>query len=166
VRSSLLVVALAALMLGTACYRDTSNLTTSGMGKPIVSVDFPATVEAGSVHTAELRVDNPGPGDIQVLIVSFSALGSPTEGMHDPLVEVGRGDHSPSVVGVDPAPEDVSEGGTIYRFEGLDVDDSKTISFRLRAPEVGGVVANSLIVYDGTEVQRAKGVRIETRVRA
>ncbi len=159
------LVPLAVAVVLTGCFRDTSNLTPSGRGRPEVTVRFPSVVEAGSVRTATVAIDNPGPGNISTVVVSFSLLGSPREGVEDALVVAGRGANSPSVVGVDPEPVAASEGGTIYRFGGLEEGETMKIRFDLEVPPIRGKAANAVLVYDGTEVRRAKGTRLETTVR-
>ncbi|MGH2821154.1 MAG: hypothetical protein ACRDJ5_10930 [Actinomycetota bacterium] len=156
---------LAASLVTAGCYRDTSDLTESGLGRPSVSVSFPSVVEGGSVHTATVRIDNPGPGDIPTIVISFSLLGSPREGIEDALIVAGRGARSPSIAGVEPEPVAASEGGTIYRFGRLDEGESLAVRFEVEVPAVRGKAANAVLVYDGSATNRARGTRLETTIR-
>lgn len=164
-RRRVAAVALAAALLGAACFSESADLTDSGKGKPSVAVDFPPTVAPGSTHTATLEIRNPGPGDMDSLFVSFSLVGvGGTEAVPAPLVAVGRRRRSPSIVSVDPRPAEVAAGGAVYRFGGLGEGESATLVFRIKAPDEPGVAANSVTAYAGEEPDRARGVLLETRV--
>ncbi|MGH2729764.1 MAG: hypothetical protein ACRDJI_04065 [Actinomycetota bacterium] len=149
----------AALLLG-ACYGSDTNLTESGKGRPEVAVEFPASVEPGSTQTAFLDITNPGPGDIDRLLVTFSLRG----GVDNPIVGVGAKGENPNVVGIQPAPLKVSPDGIIYHFEGIEEGESTVIEFELTVPMTPGVVGNSVIVSDAQELDRARGVLLRTTV--
>jgi hypothetical protein len=82
-----------------------------------------------------------------------------------PLVGIAmEGEESPSVLEVEPEPEGIGQGGVVYRFDGLAEGDSVVIRFTLKAPVVPGTAASSVQVYDGADVSRARGVRLQTSV--
>ena len=163
-RSALPVVLVAGLALG-ACYRDVSNLSSSGKGLPEVAIEFPESTSPGSVHTAALQVANPGPGDIERLAVAFALVGAPAaEGLPSSLIRAAGGGRRDSVLGVSPDPTSVSPDGAVYRFEGLNEGESVTIEFELRVPRASGVAANSVVVSDDSDPSRARGARLETRI--
>jgi len=155
----------AILLVGAACAGD-ANLTDTGKGKPFVTADFPGTVKAGSTQQLEINVENPGPGDIRTIVVAFVLVG-PLAGQNElpaPLIALGVDGESPSVAGVDPSPAGISQDGTLYTFEGLDEGESGTFTFDVKVSEQPGTAANSVQVYDGQELDRASGVRVETTV--
>jgi hypothetical protein len=61
-------------------------------------------------------------------------------------------------------PAGISQDGVLYTFEGLDEGESGTFIFDVKVPEQPGTAANSVQVYDGQELERASGVRVETTV--
>ena len=136
----------------------------SGDLKPVVSVDFPANVDAGSVHTATVRVENPGASDIPSLFISFSLLGTAGgESLPTPIVGGPSGNGQSAVVSIDPKP--VAEGGGVrFGFGELTAGDEITIEFDLRAPGITGPAANSVVAYDGELTDRAGGASLETTV--
>ncbi|MGH2736921.1 MAG: hypothetical protein ACRDKZ_15180 [Actinomycetota bacterium] len=155
----------ACALLFAACFPGDQNLTESGEGKPVVAADFPATVQPGSTNDLTIEVSNPGPGDIDSVLVAFALVGIGGEqGNARPLVVPGARDDSPSVDEVEPEPVGVGEGGTIYRFGGLAVDGSGTYRFEIVTPDEPGTYANSLQVYDGADPQRIDGLRLQTEV--
>ena len=157
------VVAL--LLLGAACVGD-ANLTETGKGKPLVTANFPATVEAGSTQELEIDVENPGPGDIRTIVIAFALVG-PIAGQDElpaPLIAIGVDGESPSLVAVEPSPAGISEDAALYTFEGLAEGENGTFTFDVKVPEQPGTAANSVQVYDGQELDRASGVRVETTV--
>jgi len=152
----LLVVSLSA----TACF------ASSEPQRPDLLIDFPATVDAGSAHDAVLDISNPGPEDIDPLFVSFTYVGvGGAQDVPPPIVNLGAQGANPAVLEVSPEPTDVSSDGTVYRFGSLADGDSMTITFTLRVPREPGVAANAVTVYDGEEIDRARGVRLQTTVR-
>jgi hypothetical protein len=154
----------AAILLG-ACFPRDQNLTESGKGKPVVTADVPATVAPGSTTELAVEVANPGPGDIDAVLVAFVVVGiGGQQGNAVPLVPPGRNDDSPSVGTVEPRPEGVGEGGTIYRFGPLDTGESRTFRFEIIVPDAPGTYANSLQVYDGADPQRIDGLRLQIEV--
>lgn len=162
-------VAVAILLASSfvSCYGgDNPNLTSSGKGKPQLTIDFPDHVQPGQQAQLVLNVSNPGPGDIPNVFVSFSLLGAPAtpNGQMLPLVPIGAKHHNPAVVSVDPKPQAVSSDGDIYRFGPLREGRSTTFTFVLRAPEVVGVARNSVQVYDGNEPDRSVGLPLQTTI--
>lgn len=132
-----------------------------------MSVDFPETSEAGSVQDAVVEVENPGPGDIRFLAVTFATI-APRQGGEEfpiPLVGPGAPEDHPAVAAVSPEPRAVSSDGLVYNFGPLPEGEEITITFSLRIPAEIGPAANSLQVGDGQDLERARGVRLETLVR-
>lgn len=154
-------------VIATACYGgDNPNLTSTGMGKPQLSLDFPKQLQPGDEAKLVLSVSNPGPGDIAHLFVSFSLLGAPTapNGQLLALIPIGARHQNPAVASIDPKPEGVSSDGDIYRFGPLREGRSTTITFTLRAPESVGEAQNSVQVYDGSEPDRSVGLPLRVTV--
>lgn len=167
-RIRLLVAVLALGALVTACFSgDDPNLAPSGRGLPVVSVEFPETAPPGSVQDAVLQIENPGPGDIEFLSVTFTLVG-PRQGQRDfpvPIVGPGNPTDHPNVEEVVPEPRAISEDGVVFNFGPLAEGAETTITFRLRLPDRPGPAANSVQVSDGQELERARGVRLEILVR-
>lgn len=163
------------LLVLTSCFRgDDPNITASGKGKPEISAEIPATVEAGSVQQAAIEVTNPGPGDLEILAIAFALVGPVGEQGEFPtaIVPLGARRQNPAVVSVTPEPTGISDDGTVYTFGPLEggaprisEGDSIAIVFELRMPEREGPAANSVQAYDGNEIERARGVRLSTEVR-
>jgi hypothetical protein len=141
-------------------------LTESGKGFPEPSIEFPATAAPGSVQEAVLTVKNPGPGDIPSLFVTFVLVGpgSPGQEFPRPILNGGPRGKDPNVISISPEPVAVDEQGINYRFEGLPEGEEVTIEFRVKVPMERGPAANSVTVSDGEDVERARGVRLETVV--
>ncbi len=144
-------------------------MSESGGGLPRVTIDFPPSAGPGSVQPAVLEVTNPGPGDIRTLMVAFTRAGDPD--LPTPIVDVAGGDVPSAVRSVHPDPAGVSDNGVVYRFNRassqepfLAEGDSAVITFDLAVPQVPGAAANAVQVYDGNEIGRAAGVRLETEV--
>lgn len=153
----------ATVLLMTSCFGGTeSGLTEDGEGKPVVTVDFPPSVEAGSEQVATLTIQNPGPGDMGSVQVTFAALGA--SDLPDSLVGFGAEGENPSVLEVDPEPTSVSSDAVAYAFGPLEEGESMTIEFRLQMPSISGRYANSVTASDGADPERARGVPLETRV--
>jgi hypothetical protein len=159
--------ALAVLL--SSCLGPDPNLTEAGKGKPEITVEFPDEVPAGSTQVATFTVTNPGPGAIKVLAIAFARLGDPK--LPQPIVDAAPQGEKP-VLEVDPEPRAVSRDGVVYAFgpEGdvdepiLPVGESLEITFRLSMPVTPGPAGNSVQAYDGEEVERARGVRLETEI--
>jgi len=155
-------IALCAL---SACFGAAqTGLTASGKGKPQLGIEFPATVAPGAEATAVLTVTNPGPGPIDTVAVAFAAVG-PSPGTRDfpiPLVSLATSGANPSVLSVEPEPRGTD--GSVFTFGPLAEGEEMVISFRLRAPGQLGPAANSVQVYDGRDLERAQGIRLETTV--
>jgi hypothetical protein len=158
-----LLIAACTLLLAVSCTGPDPDLTDDGEGLPVPSIEFPEVVEPGSVNDAVLTIENPGPGDFDSLVVAFSLLGDPS--LPAPLVDVAAPGRDGPVVSVDPEPNAVGENGVIYTFDGLAEGDSLTITFELRAPAQEGAVGNAVQVYEGSDPNRARGVRLSAEVR-
>ena len=153
----------AATLLLVSCYGPDPNLTDKGLGKPEVTLSFPEATTSGSTETASLTISNPGPGDMDSLVVAFSRLGDPK--LPPPLVDVtSRNDENGVVENVTPEPRGVSPDGIIYTFAGLDEGEQVVIEFELHIPVLTGPAGNAILVYEGSDPERAKGVRLETEV--
>jgi hypothetical protein len=158
VTTRLLIVAFLCGAALTSCYGGPS--ATTSPGRPLLSASFPEEVDAGAVATAVLRVSNPGPGAIAKLHVSFTLAGDPE--LPTPLIAIGGGRGSPSVVATRPTGE--PQPGGIYTFGGLGVGDEVTLEFDVRAPEDTGRAASSVQVYAGEDPDRIAGALLETTV--
>lgn len=161
--SKILVLAAAAALLLGACFENDANLTDAGEGKPELSVTFPETTTSGSMATAQLTILNPGPGAMDSVVVAFSRLGDPQ--LPPPIVDASpqRGKDG-AVQDVSPAPKAVSPDGIVYTFEGLGEGEQLVVEFTLRVPAVQGPAGNAILVYEGQDPERARGVRLETEV--
>lgn len=168
-RRRLAAAASLALLALPSCLGPDPNLTESGQGKPEITVEFPARAPVGSTQEATFTVTNPGPGAIDVLAIAFARLGDPK--LPQPIVDVApRGERA--VLEIDPRPTAVSRDGVVYAFgpaQGeagpvLGVGESLEITFRLSMPVTPGPAGNSVQAYDGDEVERARGVRLETEI--
>jgi hypothetical protein len=68
-----LVAALGATALLAGCFSGTDpGVEQRERARPLVEVEFPPAVPAGSVQDAVVTVSNPGPGEIDPVVVSFS----------------------------------------------------------------------------------------------
>ena len=156
-------LALAALVSLCSCFGG-GELSDSGRGLPDVTVQFPDRARPGTVQRARLEVGNPGPGDIDSVVVAFARVGAPAvDGLPNPIVDPGRGPDSGTVVEVAPSPEGSSKD-VLYRFGPLPEDETTGITFDLRVPRTAGLAANSVTVYDAADPSRARGVRLATTV--
>lgn len=154
-------------LLASGCFGGGGELAPSGRGLPVVTVEFPEEVSPGETADARLSIENPGPGDIGVLSVTFVFV-APRQGQGEwpnPIVSLGSDGENRAVQEVSPEPRGVSDDGVVYTFEGLREGETTDIVFSLRVPEEPGPAANSLQVGDGQELERLRGVRLETTVR-
>ena len=161
------IVAAAVVVLALAgCYGPDPNLTEAGEGKPFVTVQFPAEVQSGSVHTAVVEIENPGPGDMSRLSVTFSIVGQGTAqgGIPPAIVPLGAAGENEAISDVRPEPVAVSRDGIVYVFDGIDEGATKTIEFEIRVTGAPGPAANAVIVSDAEDVERARGARMETTI--
>jgi hypothetical protein len=157
------VATLAAIvLLGTSgCYWGPDpNLTKTGKGKPTITVEFPPELEPGTTETATFVVTNPGPGDMESVVLAFSRVGDPS--LPEPIVDSGTGGQTEAVASVSPEPVAVSPDAVNYRFGSLPEGESMTIRFEVLLPDATGDVGNAVQVYDGAEPERAGGVRLAT----
>ena len=155
-------VALACLVLLGACSGPDPNLTDSGAGKPQITVEFPETASPGDVVTASIAVSNPGPQDMDSIVVSFVRVGDPS--LPEPIVEPRKGRTESGIEDIRPEPRGQSPADATYAFTGVSEGDSVTLEFDLRMPDAAGTYGNSVQVYDGTEVDRAAGARLQIEV--
>ncbi|HEX2296812.1 MAG TPA: hypothetical protein VHN37_16085 [Actinomycetota bacterium] len=155
-----------ALVLLAGCFGPNPNVTESGKGKPLLSVEFPDTAAPGSVETATMTVENPGPGDIRTLAIAFASVG--VAGASGPLpadlVPLTTTSDNPAVVSITPEPQEVSADGVVYYFGPLPEGETTEIEFRIRVPESPGPAANSVTAYAGEETDRIRGLRLDTMV--
>lgn len=157
----------AVLVLLTGCFGPDPNLTESGKGKPVLSVEFAEEAAPGAVETATITVENPGPGDIEVLTVAFAGVGVPAASgpLPDELVPITTTSDNPAVRSVEPEPQKVSNDGVVYYFGPLPEGETTEVSFDLVLPDTPGSAASSVSVYDAREPDRIRGLRLATAVR-
>ena len=152
-----------ALVLLGGCFENDANLTEGGEGKPELALSFPETTTSGSIEVAELTILNPGPGEMESLVVAFSRLGDPQ--LPPPIVDASPQRGRDGVVqDVSPAPRAVSPDGIIYTFDGIGEGEQLVVEFSLRIPVIDGPAGNAILVYEGQDPERARGVRLETEV--
>jgi hypothetical protein len=160
------------LLLGAVCAGPDTTTTDRGQALPQVQVRFPDEAAPAAVETATIEVSNPGPGDIESLFVAFSLVGvGGSDGVAEPLVEIGARARSPSVVAVRPKPDATSSDGVTYKFsdpEGsrpvLEAGRSFEVQFDVRVPAEPGRAASSVQVYAGEDPERSRGALLETEV--
>ncbi len=145
-------------LIATGCFADT-NVTDSGKGLPVVTVDLPLSVSAGDRVTATFRIQNPGPGDIAGLSIAFVRVGNDF-----PIVDYAAKGSNPAIAAIDPEPLAVDRAGVVYRFPGIEEGGEVTISFELVIPDHLGPVANSVTVSAAEDAERLDGIRLETTV--
>lgn len=158
------VAATAALaLLCSGCFLGTED---PKAGFPVPTVEFPPTAAPGSVQEAVLHVRNPGSEDIKALLVTFVAASPAAAGepLPNPIVSGGPGGDDPAVRSIEPEPEATDDLGVVYRFGPLAAEAETTIRFRLAVPTERGPAGNSVLVADGEDPQRARGVRVQTEV--
>lgn len=152
-------------ILCVACFPPDTELTDAGRGLPDLTAEIEPVLEPGSTTQLSVIITNPGPGDMTSVIVSFSRVGaSAQEELPQPLVDVGVQKESDSIIGSDPEPESISLDAMTYKFAGLREGESVTIVFELKVPKQQGAYANALVAYDGVDVERARGIRINATV--
>lgn len=159
----LLLLCSACAFLLIACTGPDPNVTETGAGKPQVTAEFPETAESGDVVTASLQITNPGPRDMDSIVVSFVRVGDPS--LPPPIVEPRKGRLQSGIEDIRPEPRGQSPADATYAFEGIPEGESVSLEFDLRIPQGPGTFGNSVQVYDGAEVDRAAGVRLEIEVR-
>jgi hypothetical protein len=131
-----------------------------------VSVTFPETTAPGSVHGAEVTIENPGPGDMSSVIVTFARVGPASGGepLPFPIVDPGADRENPAIVSIEPEPGGISPDAVVFRFGPLPEGETMTVVFSLKVPAEVGPAANSVTVYAGEDPSRARGDRLETQV--
>ena len=161
----LLHLSLIALLLAS-CAGTGKDVTEAGNGFPEPTVEFPANSSPGSTQSAVLTVENPGPGDMTSVFVTFMVASPAAAGEEfpTPIANGGPKGDDPNVLSVSPEPEAVDSTGITYRFPALPEGEELTVTFELRIPEEPGPAANAIIVSDGSERERARGVRLQTEV--
>ncbi len=157
-----LLLCTGALLALAACFPSADNLTEEGESRPEVAIEFPETTTAGATETAALTVTNPGPGDMESLVVAFSRLGDPS--LPPPIVDVTGRNREGAVKNVTPKPTAVSPDGITYTFEGLGEAESVTIEFEVVIPRTDGPAGNAVLVYEGQDPNRDGGARLMTEV--
>lgn len=159
-------VAAIALLLLTGCFGPDPNLTETGKGKPLLTVDFPDTAAPGSVATATFTVENPGPGDIRSVALAFASVGAAAASGPLPveLVPITTTEENPAIESITPEPRNVSPDGVVYFFDPLAEGESVEIAFDIRVPDEPGPAANSVSVYAAEDTARIRGLRLETVV--
>lgn len=163
-------VALAAL---GGCFGPSSNLTDDGLGKPLVTVDFPAEATAGSTEELLVEIDNPGPGDMSSFTVAFAnvAVGGTASDVQ-PLLRLAPppehlGDDqsiSASITSIEPEPLTVGQGGVVFGFGPLPEEETASVSFQVVLPDEGGTYANSVQVYDSQVLDRIDALKLQVEV--
>jgi hypothetical protein len=157
--------ALLAAVSFSACFGQDADVTPSGKGRPELTLEFPAISSPGSTQAARLAVANPGPEPMTSLVVAFLRVG-PAQGgeLPEPIVDGAARQQNPAIVDIEPEPRAVSQAAVEFTFDGLAEGESTTITFRLRVPRTLGEAANSITVYDGSDANRARGIRLQTMV--
>ena len=155
------------------CFGPSSDLTEDGLGKPFVTVEFPAEATAGSTEELLVEIDNPGPGDMNSFTVAFAnvAVGG-TEDSVQPLLQVAPppeqlGDDQPvsaSIASIEPEPLTIGQGGLVFGFGPLPEEESASVSFEVVVPEAGGTYANSVQAYDSQVLDRIDAVKLQVVV--
>jgi hypothetical protein len=157
--------ALLAAFVFVSCFGRDTSVTPSGKGRPELTLDFPATSSPGSTQSAMLTVENPGPEPMTSLVVAFLRVGPARGGgLPEPIVDGAAQQQNPAIVDIDPEPRAISQAAVEFTFDGLAEGESMTITFRLRVPRMLGEAANSITVYDGSDANRARGIRLQTMV--
>lgn len=157
-----LLAATAIFLLLPSCF-----LFREGDDDPVLGVETPGTASPGEVVTAELTVENPGPEDMNRVVVSFATVGvaAASGSIPNELVPITTTSDNPVVESVEPAPTSVSDDGVVYVFGGLAANESATFTFEIRVPDAGGPAANSVSVYAGEDTERISGLLLQTVVR-
>ena len=156
-------------LVGASCFGPNPDVTESGKGLPQLTLEFPAEVRPGSVHDLHVTVDNPGPGDMSSFFIAFGTVGvGGRVGVARPLLVPGPPEgQSPSILSVEPEPvDDPGLGGLVFKFGPVQEGESATVTFSVKAPEATGTYVNSVQAYDAQEIDRIRGARLETEVRA
>jgi hypothetical protein len=155
-----------ALLPATACYGPDPDVSPAGRGLPELTVEFPESADAGSTQTAVLTITNPGPQDMSQVVVSFLRVG-PGGGSNElpvPIVDGASQHENPAIVTIEPEPNAISLAAVEFIFDALPEGESTEITFELKVPDIQGVAANSVTVYDGSDPERASGIRLQTMV--
>lgn len=158
------LVLLALLALGV--YVGNRGVPASEEGRPEITVVFPETSDPGSVQTATFTITNPGSERMESVFMAFARVG-PAQGgdpLPHPIVDPGAKHTNPAIVSIRPEPDASSIDAVVFRFAGLDAGETMTVEFDLKVPETPGPAANSVSVYPGEHIDRAKGVRLDTEV--
>jgi hypothetical protein len=171
----LLRLALAALVLtATAgCFGADPGLTESGLAKPVVTIDLPAELPAGTTEELVVEIENPGPGDMSAFSVAFAAIAvGGGEGNAQPLLLPAAppedlGDDQPlssSIDAIEPEPLTVGQGGLVFGFGPLPAGESTSVSFDIVVPDEPGTYANSVQAYDSQALDRIDAQKLQVEV--
>lgn len=168
-----IVLASIALVSLAACFGPSSDLTEEGLGKPFLTVDFPAEATAGSTEELLVEIDNPGPGDMSAFTVAFAnvAVGGTADSIQ-PLLRLAPppeqlGDDQPissSITSIEPEPLTVGQGGLVFGFGPLPEEETASVSFEVVVPEAGGTYANSVQAYDSQILDRIDALKLQVEV--
>jgi hypothetical protein len=158
-----IAIAVICLVVIGACTGPDPNLTETGAGKPRITIDIPETAPPGDVVTASIEISNPGPQDMDSIVVSFVRVGDPS--LPEPIVEPRKGRAESGIEDIRPEPAGESPPDATYAFGGVPEGESITLEFDLRMPDDVGSYGNSVQIYEGAEVDRAAGARLEIEVR-
>ena len=157
--------ALFAAVAFVSCFGQDPNVTPAGKGRPDLTLNFPETSPPGSTQAARLTVANPGPEPMTTVVVAFLRVGpAHGGGLPEPIVDGAAKQQNPAIVDIEPEPRAVSQAAVEFTFDGLAEGESTTITFRLKVPRTLGEAANSITVYDGSDANRARGIRLQTIV--
>jgi hypothetical protein len=153
-------------LIAAACTGADPDTTPEGAGLPELEISFPERSAPGSVQRAVITVNNPGPRPMSSIVVAFARVGPSAGGreLPAPIVDGGANRENEAIVSIQPEPEAISLAAVEFTFDGLAEGESRMITFELRVPQVSGEAANSVTVYDGSNVGRIRGARLQTMV--
>jgi hypothetical protein len=168
-------LALAGLVLAvaTGCFGADPGLTESGLAKPVITVDWPVELPAGSTEQLIVEVENPGPGDMNAFSIAFAAIAiGGSEGNAQPLLAPAAppedlGEDQPissSITAIEPEPLTVGQGGLVFGFGPLPAGESSSVSFDVEVPEQPGTYANSVQAYDSQALDRIDAQKLQVEV--
>lgn len=139
-----------ALLLLVGCAGPDPNLTDTGAGKPKLTVDFPQSAAPGDVVTASVEVTNPGPRDMDSIVVSFVRVGDPS--LPEPIVEPRKGRVQSGIEDIRPEPRGQSPADAHLCLRG---DRRRRIAdARVRSAHAGG---ERVVRELGAGVRRLRG---------
>jgi hypothetical protein len=168
-------VLLAGLILAAVagCFGPDPGLTESGLAKPVITVDWPAELPAGTTEELVVEVENPGPGDMSAFSIAFAAIAvGGSQGNAQALLlpaappdELGEDQPiSASIAEIEPPPLTVGQGGLVFGFGPLPTGESTSVSFQIELPEEPGTYANSVQAYDSRALDRIDAQKLQVEV--